>query len=109
VAGSSEHGNELSGSIKRWEFLEWFSSCWFLKKCSAACNKSVFVEFNVLTAVVMKSTVFWDMTPCSPLKVNRRFGGTYLRALLATCFQAGMLLGLFFDPENGDMFLRNVG
>jgi hypothetical protein len=24
-----------------------------------------------------KSTVFWDMTPCSPLKVNRRFGGTY--------------------------------
>jgi hypothetical protein len=29
--------------------------------------------------------------------------------LLATCFQAGFLLGLFFDPEDGDdMFLRNV-
>jgi hypothetical protein len=26
----------------------------------------------------MKSIIFWDMTPCSPLKVNRRFGGTYL-------------------------------
>jgi hypothetical protein len=25
----------------------------------------------------MKSTVFWDITPCSPLKVYRRFGGTY--------------------------------
>jgi hypothetical protein len=26
--------------------------------------------------------------------------------LLATCFQAGFLLGLFFDPEDGgDMFL----
>jgi hypothetical protein len=25
----------------------------------------------------MKSTVFWDITLCSPLKVNRRFGGTY--------------------------------
>jgi hypothetical protein len=25
----------------------------------------------------MKSTIFWDITPCSPLKVNRRFGGTY--------------------------------
>jgi hypothetical protein len=25
----------------------------------------------------MKSSVFWDITPCSPLKVNRRFGGTY--------------------------------
>jgi hypothetical protein len=25
----------------------------------------------------MKSTYFWDITPCSPLRVNRRFGGTY--------------------------------
>jgi hypothetical protein len=24
----------------------------------------------------MKSSVFWDITPCSPLKANRRFGGT---------------------------------
>jgi hypothetical protein len=23
----------------------------------------------------MKSPIFWDITPCSPLKVNRRFGG----------------------------------
>jgi hypothetical protein len=27
--------------------------------------------------VVMKSTIFWDITPCSLLKVNRRFGATY--------------------------------
>jgi hypothetical protein len=26
--------------------------------------------------VVMKSSVFWDITPCSRLKVNRRFGET---------------------------------
>jgi hypothetical protein len=25
----------------------------------------------------MKSCIFWDITPCSPFKVNRRFGGTY--------------------------------
>jgi hypothetical protein len=25
----------------------------------------------------MKSATFWDITPCSPLKVNLRFGGTY--------------------------------
>jgi hypothetical protein len=24
-----------------------------------------------------KSTIFWDITPCNSLKVNRRFGGTY--------------------------------
>jgi hypothetical protein len=36
-----------------------------------------YVGFEVLTAVVMKSSVFWDITPCSPLKVNRHFGGTY--------------------------------
>jgi hypothetical protein len=26
--------------------------------------------------VVIKSSIFWDITPRSPLKVNRRFGGT---------------------------------
>jgi hypothetical protein len=35
------------------------------------------VGFEVLTAVVMKSTIFWDLLLCSPLSVNRRFGGTY--------------------------------
>jgi hypothetical protein len=25
----------------------------------------------------MKRITFWDMTPCSPLSFNRRFGGTY--------------------------------
>jgi hypothetical protein len=27
--------------------------------------------------MVMKSTIFWDITPCSPLRVDLRFGGTY--------------------------------
>jgi hypothetical protein len=25
----------------------------------------------------MKSSVFWDITPCSPLKISRCFGGSY--------------------------------
>jgi hypothetical protein len=67
-----------------------------------------YVGFEVLTAMVMKSIIFRDTTPCSPLKVSRRFGGS--RALLTACFHAGFLLGLFFDPEEGgNMFLRNVG
>jgi hypothetical protein len=35
VVASSEHGNELSGSIKCWEILEWLSDWWLLKKGSA--------------------------------------------------------------------------
>jgi hypothetical protein len=38
---------------------------------------TVFLGFEVFTAVVMRSTIFWDITPCSPLSVNRRFGGAY--------------------------------
>jgi hypothetical protein len=54
-----------------------------------------YVGFEVLTAVVMKSTNFWDIMTCSSLRVNRRFEGTYRlhlhgrrisRALLATCW-----------------------
>jgi hypothetical protein len=33
-----------------------------------------YIKFEVLTAVVMKMSVFWDITPCSPLKVKPRFG-----------------------------------
>jgi hypothetical protein len=32
---------------------------------------------EVLTAVTMKSYVFWDITPCSPAKIIRDFGGIY--------------------------------
>jgi hypothetical protein len=61
----------------------------------------MYVGFEVLTAVVMKSYIFWDITPCSPFKVNQRF--CYL-------LHAGFLLALLFDPEDGDgLFFRNVG
>jgi hypothetical protein len=29
--------------------------------------------FNILMAI--KNSLFWDITPRSPLKINRRFGG----------------------------------
>jgi hypothetical protein len=32
------------------------------------------IGFEVLTPVVMKSTLFWDIKSCSPLKVSRHFG-----------------------------------
>jgi hypothetical protein len=40
-------------------------------------NKLRNVGFQTLTAVIMKSTIFWDITPCSPLKVKGRFRGAY--------------------------------
>jgi hypothetical protein len=61
----------------------------------------------------MKNIIFWGITLCSPLKVNRHFGGTYrfhLQGVIATCFHPGILFGFLLDHEGGgDMFLRNVG
>jgi hypothetical protein len=28
------------------------------------------VGFEIITAVVIRSSVFWDIMPCSPLRVN---------------------------------------
>jgi hypothetical protein len=80
---------------------------------SRFCEESLdYVGFDVLTAVVMKSTIFWNITPYSPLSVKRRFWGTYrlhlqrrktkLSKKLAwkemESFHAGFLLSLFFQP-----------
>jgi hypothetical protein len=61
------------------------------------------VAFEALIAMTMKSSVFWDITPCSPVKLNKR--------LLPCCLlHASFSLGLLSDPDDGgDMFLRNVG
>jgi hypothetical protein len=37
----------------------------------------VFVAFEFLTAVTMKGTIFWNVTPCSPIEVYDRFGVRY--------------------------------
>jgi hypothetical protein len=31
----------------------------------------IYLGFEVLTGVVMKNSIFWDIMLCSPLKVNR--------------------------------------
>jgi hypothetical protein len=40
-------------------------------------NFCIRIEFKVLIAVVMKGSIFWDITPFSSLKINRRLGGTF--------------------------------
>jgi hypothetical protein len=67
------------------------------------------VGFGVVTAVVMKSTTFWDIRPWSPLSVNRRFGGTYRlhhhgrknklsKLCLPSAFTLVSCSGYFFRP-----------
>jgi hypothetical protein len=57
----------------------------------------------------------WDIAPCSPLKVNRRFGGTYHRARYQresrwqTCLHSGILIGLFDPEDGGDTLFRKCG
>jgi hypothetical protein len=56
----------------------------------------------------MKSTIFWDIMPCSPLEVNRHFGGTHslrfqcrVSRIISSCssFHTGVFFVLF-DPKN---------
>jgi hypothetical protein len=66
-----------------------------------------------------RSSIFWDITPYSPLKINRRFGGRCRKKpentgskKASACYliPAGFLLGLLFDSEDGgEIILRNVG
>jgi hypothetical protein len=49
-------------------------------------EKRTFVGFEVVTPVVINSSIFWDITPHSPLRVNRHFRGTCRLHRLATCF-----------------------
>jgi hypothetical protein len=68
-------------------------------------NFTVHADVIYQNKSVMMSSIFWDITPCSPFKVNRRLGRTSSSYLLYTRF----LLGLFYDPEDGgNMLLRNV-
>jgi hypothetical protein len=69
-----------------------------------------YVGFEVFTAVVIKSTIFWDITPCSPLSVNLCFGGN-----VASIFRVEEITSARNQRANrwqvhaSDMFLRNVG
>jgi hypothetical protein len=80
------------------------------------------VGFEVLTAMVMMSSTFWDIMPYSPSKVNSIFGGICSLQLQDQIISqersqheegskhGSFLLHLFIDFENGgDKFLRNVG
>jgi hypothetical protein len=67
---------------------------WAVKPCSSVADTDVsekhtasnfrvkdgvsdfLLRVSIRSKNYRKSSIFWDITPCSPLKVNRRFGGT---------------------------------
>jgi hypothetical protein len=76
----------------------------------------------MLTAMDMKSSIFWDIPPCILLKDNKGFRRKYLLHLQGWRISRARkqfakqnkrlaeIFGLFLDPEDGgDIFLRNVG
>jgi hypothetical protein len=68
-------------------------------------NSYMFVGFEVLTAMVMKSAVFSDVKSCRPVEVHRCFGGTYYLH-----FQGRMVSQAIDQQESGGStaFLINV-
>jgi hypothetical protein len=68
------------------------------------------------------SYFFWDITLCSPVKINRRFGGIYVQPWSSRSktkpskqdsawwlLNAYFLFGLLFCPEDGNyIFFRNI-
>jgi hypothetical protein len=54
---------------------------------------------------LLKSSIVWGIMSCSPLKVNRRFGGIF-RFIFSVEEQTKVVV---LDPEDGgDTFFRNI-
>jgi hypothetical protein len=69
--------------------------------------------FEALAAVIMKDTIFSDITPCSPLKVHRPFVAVYhlylqgrriSQARYKRCYPLGV--GLFVGTEVGGRYVH---
>jgi hypothetical protein len=120
------HGLRWAASVLM-QFQFWFlsfssnslnnfsSPLFFLHKSPLCYNSHLLLRFLISLSLSLdvfcylfepfisrfKSTIFWDITPCSPLKVNRRFGEIYCLDLQGRRISRASTVG--------DMFLRNVG
>jgi hypothetical protein len=76
----------------------------FLSFAERRMNTGYKSRFQALAALTMKTTVVWDMTPCSLVDINRCIGGTYCLHL-----QRRRVSPVFNSEDGGSVFLRNVG
>jgi hypothetical protein len=60
------------------------------------------IGVEVLTAALMKNSIFWDIPSHIALKVSQHFG------VLVTRFGEGLLLGLFETEDRDDTSFLNV-
>jgi hypothetical protein len=64
---------KIEDIFKNCNFIIIYFTC---KICSYFC---LFCSILYIQSYIkVKSTIYWNITPCSPLKLNRRFGGTCL-------------------------------
>jgi hypothetical protein len=76
-------------------------------------RRDSFVGFEVLTPVVMKISIFWEITPCSPPKVKRRFRGTQETSVKQVANKAWLILWTLrwrghFPPETSVDLQRTI-
>jgi hypothetical protein len=80
------------------------ASAWkYSTRISVTINLTeICVGFEVLTAVTMRISIFWVVTPCSLVELRRGFGATYrLHLQRRRVCLFSYLTWLTFDPENG--------
>jgi hypothetical protein len=65
------------GTIKG-KLIAYSSGTWPELSNTVGYKRLDLVKSEALTAVTMKIKVFWDVSPCSLVKVYRRFGGTHI-------------------------------
>jgi hypothetical protein len=118
----------LAATWKVWSPLFWYfwyihTSCFFLPQY--LYSWLVLLQLSWLfrgckLLYLLTSAIFWDITPCSPLKTNRYFGGTSRFDLQvrrknqarnqheAGNKQSSLHRSLFNPEEGGDMFFWSV-
>jgi hypothetical protein len=89
-------------AVKTWRRCELF----YARETLASLSVKQNVSFEVLTAVLVMRFIFWDITSCSPFRVNRSFGATSERLKR---IQTGNQHESVRNPEDGgSVFYRNV-
>jgi hypothetical protein len=74
-------------------------------KQTASIHTSHNTGLEVLTEVVMKRSLFWNITSWSHVESNKGY-----RRICRLHILADFLINLSFEPDHrGDIFLRNVG